>query len=148
MPLNYADINSRALNQLLSVKRNTPSIDHDLKALVELRVSQINGCAYCIDLHTTEARNLNVPQQKIDCLSVSVESGLFSPKESLALNWAECVTNISVECDRDAKLDNLLEHFSEPEVVDLTIVISLMNCLNRLSISFGDKPISRANSVD
>jgi AhpD family alkylhydroperoxidase len=128
---------------ILSVKEHTTSIEKGLKALVELRVSQINGCAYCIDLHSTEARKSGEPQQKLDCLSVYKESQLFNDKELAALSWAQSVTNISIESDIESKLNNLLQHFSEKEAVDLTLIISLMNTLNRLAISFGDKPPNR-----
>jgi AhpD family alkylhydroperoxidase len=70
MSINYAEINSRAVDLLLSVKKHTSSIDDTLKALVELRVSQINGCAYCVDLHSNEARKAGESQQKLDCLPV------------------------------------------------------------------------------
>ena len=143
MGVNYFEINSRALNLLVSVKKHTSSIDNKLRALVELRVSQVNGCSYCIDLHSNEAREAGELQQRLDCLPVWKESLLFSDSEMAALNWAESVTNISTEPDIDEKLKKLLEYFSEVEAVDLTLIISTMNCLNRMAISFGDKPSKR-----
>ena len=143
MGVNYFEINSRALNLLVSVKKHTSSIDNKLRALVELRVSQVNGCSYCIDLHSNEAREAGELQQRLDCLSVWKESLFFSDSEMAALNWAESVTNISTEPDIDEKLKKLLEYFSEVEAVDLTLIISTMNCLNRMAISFGDKPSKR-----
>ena len=143
MGINYFEINSRALNLLVSVKKHTSSIDNKLRALVELRVSQVNGCSYCIDLHSNEAREAGELQQRLDCLPVWKESLLFSDSEMAALNWAESVTNISTEPDIDEKLKKLLEYFSEVEAVDLTLIISTMNCLNRMAISFGDKPSKR-----
>ena len=144
MNINYIEINKRALELLLSVKKHVPGLDKQLQALVEIRVSQINGCAFCVDLHTTEAREAGVHQQLLDCLPVWRESNLFAEKDMAALEWAESVTNISIEPDIEGKLGKLLDHFSEAEVVDLTIVISLMNSLNRLAISFGDKPAQRS----
>jgi AhpD family alkylhydroperoxidase len=145
MSVNYSEINKRAVDMLLSIKKHVPSIDKNLKALVEIRVSQINGCAYCVDLHSNEARQLGVHQQILDCLPVWRESQLFSENEMVALDWAEGVTNISTEPDIERKLKTLLSQFSETEAVDLTLIISLMNSLNRLAISFGDKP-SRRNT--
>jgi len=84
-----------------------------------------------------------VPQQLLDCLPVWRESQLFSDSEMVALEWAESVTRISAEINIETKLENLLQHFNESEAVDLTLVISLMNSLNRLAISFGDKPPRR-----
>jgi AhpD family alkylhydroperoxidase len=145
MSVNYIEINKRAVDLLLSVKKHIPSIDKRLQALVEIRVSQINGCAFCVDLHSNEARELGVHQQLLDCLPVWREAQLFSENEMVALDWTESVTNISTESHIEDKLQILLSHFSEPEAVDLTVVISLMNSLNRLAISFGDKP-SRRNA--
>ena len=143
MQIEYAEINKRALDLLLSTKKHVGSIGPSLKALVEIRVSQINGCAYCVDLHSNEARSQGVLQQKLDCLVVWKESGLFTEVESAALDWAEDVTNISDATDMELKLEGLLKLFSENEVVDLTFIVATMNALNRLAISFGDKPIVR-----
>ena len=143
MSVNYIEINKRALDLLLSVKKHTPAIDGKLKALVEIRVSQINGCAFCVDLHSSEARALGVHQQLLDCLPVWKESDLFSDTETAALKWAEIVTNISAQRDIEMELQHLLTHFNETEAVDLTIVIALMNSLNRLAIGFGDRPPNR-----
>ena len=139
MAIDYLTINSRAINLLLSVKKHVPSIDKQLTSLIELRVSQINGCAYCVDLHSQETRDAGESQQRLDCLPVWRECSLFSGGEMAALHWAESVTNISTETGIEDKLGHVLEHFSEPEVVDLTLIISLMNCMNRMAISFGDK---------
>ena len=143
MQLNYFEINKRAVEAILSVEKHASSISNELKALVEIRVSQINGCAYCVDLHCNEARQYGVNQQLLDCLPVWKESQLFSESQMAALEWAETVTNISREEDASGKLDGLTAHFSESEIVDLTIIISLMNSLNRMAISFGDKPPKR-----
>ena len=143
MALNYSDINARAVNLLLSVKKHVSAIDPRLKSLVELRVSQINGCAYCVDLHSNEARDAGVSQQLLDCLPVWNESALFTERDMAALSWAESVTNISTEANMEAQLSTLLEHFTEPETVDLTFIISVMNCMNRMAISLGDKPTMR-----
>lgn len=86
MQINYAKVNKRALDLLLSTKKHVASIDKGLRALVEIRVSQINGCAYCVDLHTKEARKLILDQQKLDCLVVWKESQLFSEAEMAALD--------------------------------------------------------------
>jgi len=140
LALNYFEINADALKSLFSIKKQVPSIEGALKILVELRVSQINGCAYCVDLHSNEARKASVPQQKLDCLPVWKESNLFSERECAALSWAESVTRISEEHESENKLNLLLETFTEKEAVDLTFIVCAMNALNRLAISFGDKP--------
>ena len=143
MQVNYAEINRRALELLLSTKKHLTAVDSKLKALVEIRVSQINGCAYCVDLHTAEARELGEDQQKLDCLSVWQESQLFTDVEMAALDWAESVTNISLVSNIEERLKVLLKHYTEAEVVDLTFIVSVMNSLNRMAISLGDKPSKR-----
>ena len=144
MNINYTQINARAFNLLISVKKHVLSIDSKLKAIIELRVSQINGCAYCIDLHSNEARIAGEDQQRLDCLPTWRECQLFSDKEMAALKWAESITLISQQVDIEEKLTNTLNYFSETEIVDLTLIISVMNSLNRMAISFGDKPVPRA----
>ena len=145
MQINYFELNQRAVESLLSVKKHASAIDKELQALVEIRVSQINGCAFCVDMHTEEALQLGVDQQRLDCLTVWKESRFFSAREMAALEWAETITRISAETGIEAKQEGLLDHFSEREVVDLTLIVSLMNSLNRLAIGLGDKP-SRRNA--
>lgn len=140
MAIDYSSINSQAVNLLLAAKKHVPLIDAQIKSLVELRVSQINGCAYCVHLHANEARKAGVVQEKLDCLTAWRESGFFNDAEMAALRWAETVTNISTEHEPDKKLQALLVHYSEAEAVDLTLIVSLMNCMNRLAISLGDRP--------
>lgn len=117
--------------------------DHKLKALVELRISQINGCAYCINLHTQEARALGERQQRLDCLSVWREVHFFSERERAALAWAEVVTLIAKGVPSDEVYEEASRHFSGEELVQLTAVIGLMNLWNRISISFGKTPGER-----
>ncbi len=143
MSINYIELNSRALNLLLSIKKHVPLVDDKLKALIELRVSQLNGCAYCINLHSNEARHAGELQQRLDCLPAWKECALFSDKEMAALLWAESVTHISAQSDMDKQLERLLQHYNEAEAVDLTVIIAVMNSLNRMAISFGDKPPKR-----
>jgi len=143
MAINYRTINKQAIQKIISVSQHTKSISPHLKALVELRVSQINGCAFCVNLHTTQARELGVESQLLDCLIVWHECQLFSKQDMAALSWAESVTQIASEKHIEDKLETLLTHFNETEAVDLTIIIALMNSLNRIAIGFGDKPLPR-----
>ena len=96
---------------------------------MEIRVSQINGCSYCVDLHTTESRALEEDQQKLDCLPVWKESQLFTVREMAALDWAESVTNISVAVNIEDKMEMLLDHYTELEVVDLTFIVAVINSI-------------------
>jgi AhpD family alkylhydroperoxidase len=108
----------------------------DLKVLIDLRVSQINDCGYCCNLHTNAAVKLGVSKDKIESLPDFSASSLFSDAEKEALKWAHSLTKL----DGNKKVENteLSKYFSEREVVDITICIALMNTFNRLAISMRD----------
>ncbi|MEM7194289.1 MAG: carboxymuconolactone decarboxylase family protein [Pseudomonadota bacterium] len=144
MKINYFELNPPAVEAILAAKKHSTAIEKGLRALVEIRVSQINGCAFCVDLHTTEARQLGVDQQLLDCLVVWRESELFSEREVAALEWAENITHIASEKNIEEKQAEVLKQFTEAEVVDLTLIVSVMNNLNRLAIGLGDKPSSQS----
>src|SRR5262245_31939496 len=92
---NYNELNRSAVDALATVGKHVGSIDPKLRALVEIRVSQINGCGYCVDMHTAQARARGETQQRLDCLPVWWECDFFEPAEEAALRWAESLTNIS-----------------------------------------------------
>lgn len=142
--IDYVSINEAAIARMAQAKNSMPSIDEKLRALVELRVSQINGCAYCVDLHTTEARRAGETSQRLDCLTVWLEVTFFDEAEKAALAWAEAVTLIAEDGAPKALYDSLVLHFSEQQIVDLTLIIAQMNAWNRLAISFGHLPEPRA----
>jgi AhpD family alkylhydroperoxidase len=109
--------------------------------LVYLRVSQINGCAYCIDMHARDLINAGMSRDKVILVQVWRESGsLFSERERAALAWAESLTLISQTHVPDADFAAASAHFSEKELADLTIAIGLMNAYNRIAISFRKTP--------
>jgi AhpD family alkylhydroperoxidase len=104
--------------------------------LVYLRVSQINGCAYCIDMHSHDLMKHGVPMSKILLAAAWRETGdLFDNKERAALQWAEAVTLVSETHVPDEAFQLIRDAFSEKEVADLTIAIGLMNIFNRMAIS-------------
>jgi AhpD family alkylhydroperoxidase len=112
-----------------------------LVTLVYLRVSLINGCAYCIDMHSRELRELGVSNEKIALVPVWDEaSELFDTRERAALAWAETVTQISTTGAPDSAYAAVSLLFGEKELVDLTIAIGLMNAYNRMAISFRATP--------
>jgi AhpD family alkylhydroperoxidase len=117
-------------------------IDARLRALVELRVSQINGCAYCVDLHSREARQAGEAQQRLDCLPVWVETSFYNDRERAALAWAESVTLVSQTGIPDAVYEEARKQFSEKDLVDLTLIVSVMNAWNRMAISFRQGPVA------
>jgi AhpD family alkylhydroperoxidase len=116
-------------------------LPHSLVELTYLRVSQINGCAFCIDMHTRALLELLMSAEKLMLVSVWREAGqIFDDLEQAALGWAEVVTQISNAHPSDDQYDQVRAVFSEKETVDLTIAIGLMNTYNRLAISMGRVP--------
>jgi AhpD family alkylhydroperoxidase len=110
--------------------------DPKLKALVELRVSQINGCAFCLNMHTQEARALGESQQRLDCLSAWRETKFYTEREQAAFAWAETLTLIATEHAPEEIYQAVAKQFSEKELADLTLIIVNMNAWNRISIGF------------
>jgi AhpD family alkylhydroperoxidase len=109
--------------------------------LVYLRTSQINGCAYCIDMHSRDLIKNGVPIEKLVLVPAWREAGsLFSEQEQAALAWSETVTRVAETAVPDEDYRDVVAHFSEKELADLTIAISLMNAYNRLAISFRRPP--------
>ncbi|RXG89658.1 carboxymuconolactone decarboxylase family protein [Bradyrhizobium zhanjiangense] len=112
-----------------------------LVTLVYLRVSQINNCAYCLDMHTRDLLKSGVKIEKLALLQAWTEAGnLFDERERAALAWAETVTRVAETNVPDEAYQAARKVFSERELVDLTIAISLMNAYNRMSISFRKTP--------
>ncbi len=143
--LNYLEINSKATDGLAALNKQIASIDNKLRALVELRVSQINGCVYCVDLHSEQARAAGETQQRLDCLAVWHECSFFDESERAALAWAEAVTRLPDTNAPDNVYESLKEYFSEQQIVDLTLIISLMNVWNRLAVGFRHLPDARGS---
>lgn len=119
------------------------AIDPQLRYLVEIRVSQINGCAFCLDLHSRQARDAGEAQQRLDCLLAWREVALFSERERAALSWAESVTLVSQTHVPHETFAEAREHFSEAELVELTLIVISMNAWNRLAVSFRKVPAVR-----
>jgi AhpD family alkylhydroperoxidase len=109
-------------------------LDHRLIALVKTRVSQINGCAYCLHMHTEEARKLGETDMRLHLLDAWHESNLYSARERAALNWAEALTNIAASRAPDDIYNEARRQFSEKELADLSITIAMINAWNRLTI--------------
>jgi AhpD family alkylhydroperoxidase len=109
--------------------------------LVNLRVSQINGCAYCIDMHSRDLIKGGMAVETLVLVPAWREAGsVFSERERAALHWAETVTRVAETTVPDADFQEASAHFSQKELADLTIAIALMNAYNRLAISFRTPP--------
>ena len=115
-------------------------LEASLLGLVRLRASLMNGCEYCIHIHTAELRKLNEPSERIDGLTEWRSSSSYTQRERAALAWTEAVTNIQEGHAPDAVYDEVRAHFSDVETVNLTLAITTINAWNRLAISLGAYP--------
>jgi AhpD family alkylhydroperoxidase len=110
-------------------------LDHGLILLLKMRASQINGCAYCIDMHSIDARANGESEQRIYALNAWRETPFFSDRERAALQWTEVITRVAETHVPDAAFEEVKKYFSEKEVMDLTIVATVINMWNRVAIS-------------
>lgn len=115
-------------------------LDERLLDLIKLRVSQINGCAYCIDMHWKDLRALGETEQRLYGLDAWEESPYYTDRERAAFKWAEAVTNIRDTHAPDGIYENVRKHFTEKELADLTLAIATINSWNRLAISARSVP--------
>src|SRR5688572_5273330 len=127
---------------MLALQRQveTSGLEHSTLELVKIRASQINGCAYCLDMHTKDARALGETEQRIYALSAWRETPFFSDRERAALEWTEAVTRVSADHVPDAVYETVAPHFTEDELVALTFALVAINGWNRLAISFRAVP--------
>ena len=113
------------------------SLDPTLVVLVEIRASQINGCANCINLHTTQAREKGETEQRIYLLSAWRGAPCYTDRERAALAWTEALTRLSEGHHHESAYQALQAHFTEEERVKLTLMINIINGWNRLAVGFG-----------
>jgi AhpD family alkylhydroperoxidase len=133
----------RAVGQLNTLMHKS-SIEPGLLHLVYLRVSQLNGCAYCVDAHTYEALAEGEAPQRLYNLTVWRETSFFTPRERAALAWAEAMTRQPEGHPPEALHEETRRQFSEKEFVDLTFAIATINALNRIGVGFKGEPQRRA----
>ncbi|HWJ28152.1 MAG TPA: carboxymuconolactone decarboxylase family protein [Flavisolibacter sp.] len=119
----------------MSIPLKKSSIEEALLDLIYFRVSQINGCAYCLDMHSKDLRVLGETEQRLYLVSAWKETTMFSEKERAALAWAEAVTNIKYGVP-DQVYEEVLQHFSEEEAVELTLAVIAINSYNRMNVAF------------
>ena len=115
-------------------------LEQSLLELVKTRASQLNGCAYCIDMHTKDARAHGETEQRLYALSAWRESPFFTERERAALAWTELVTLIADGPIEDEDYEDVRRYFDEKALVDLTLAIVAINGWNRLSIAFATVP--------
>jgi AhpD family alkylhydroperoxidase len=125
----------KAMAQMEGVVRRS-RIDPKLLELIKIRASQLNGCAFCIDMHTKDARSKGENEQRIYALDAWRETPFFNEKERAALAWTEALTNIQIGHAPDVVYQELSRHFSEEEIVNVTLAITTINAWNRIAIGF------------
>lgn len=140
--LNYSKVAPEAIKGMLELEKfvHNSGLEHSLYELVKIRVSQINGCAYCLDMHTKDAREAGETEQRLFILSAWLETPFYTERERAALEWAEALTLISGNDVPDSLYENTRKHFKEKELLSLTMAIIAINGWNRLAISFRTVP--------
>ncbi|HEX7090994.1 MAG TPA: carboxymuconolactone decarboxylase family protein [Longimicrobiales bacterium] len=136
--IDYAKVAPSGIGAMLSLERYVREcgLEHSLLHLVKLRASQINGCAYCVDMHSKDARAEGEDEQRLYALPVWRETPFFSERERAALAWTEALTLIHEHGVPDELYNAVREHFSEKELVDLTLTVIVINGWNRLAVPF------------
>jgi AhpD family alkylhydroperoxidase len=125
-----------ALNEFVE----TCGLEHSLLELVKIRASQMNGCAYCLDMHTIDARAAGETEQRIYLLDAWREAPFYSDRERAALAWTEALTLVGETHVPDEVYDEARRHFSEEELVKLTWAVVVINGWNRLAVAFRSQP--------
>ena len=135
--IDYQKFTHEALHSLLAIERYLAGsgIDPKLLHLIKLRASQINGCAFCIDMHSKDARAAGETEQRLYELNAWRETPFYSERERAALEWTEALTLISQTHAPDDVFERVSAHFSEKDIVDLTYAIANINTWNRLAIA-------------
>ena len=140
--IDYRAIAGEAVSALSRLQRYVDEcgLEPLLLELVKLRASYINGCAYCVDMHTKDARALGETEQRLYAVPVWRETPFYSERERAALAWAEAVTLVGVDHVPDDVYDQASSQFSEKELVDLTFAVIAINSWNRLAVPFRAVP--------
>ena len=137
--LSYKDASPAALPALLHLEHHVhhSGLEESLLELVKTRASQVNGCAWCLDMHTKDARARGESEQRLYLLTAWREAPFYTPRERAALAWTEAVTQIAATQEvPDAVYAEARRHFDERELVDLTVAIIAINGWNRLNVAF------------
>lgn len=134
--LSYRTLSPEAYQGLGATKKalEKSSLGKSLVELVYLRISQINGCAYCLEMHAKSLREAGVPDAKLDALAGWHASSRFDARERAALEWTESLVNVAHTHASDRDFDAVKVHFTDTEIADLSFAIALMSAFNRLAI--------------
>lgn len=140
--IDYYSASREAMEAMLSLEKSVSrlGLEPQLLDLVKLRASQINGCAFCVDLHSREARQAGETERRLYALPVWRETPFFTERERAALAWTEAITLVADTHAPDADYELLASHFNKKEMTDLTLAIVAINGWNRIAIGFRKLP--------
>lgn len=139
--LDYIRASPECFQAMLGLENKLKAkVDPALFHLVKVRASQINGCAYCIDMHWKDARAGGETEQRLYGLPAWRESPYYTPSERAALAWTECLTQVSTNGAPDESFAALREHFTDTQITELTWSIAAINAWNRMAIAFRATP--------
>lgn len=146
--IQYFKVVPQATKLLMELEKyfDTTELDEKLRELVKIRASQINGCAFCLDMHTKDARALGETEQRIYSLNAWHEAPFFTEKEHVALELAEHLTLVSEKRVPDDLYQRIRQHFDEKQYTDLVLAIGMINYWNRISIAMNAIPGHYASS--
>lgn len=140
--LNWYKLSPDAYKAMIGLEQalEASGLELSLLELLRLRASQLNGCAYCVNMHSNDARQAGETEQRLQCVSVWRETGFFTPRERAALAWTESLTLLAAQGAPQTQFEALREHFTDKEVVDLTLAIGTINAWNRFGVGFALQP--------
>ncbi|AYG58041.1 carboxymuconolactone decarboxylase family protein [Rhizobium jaguaris] len=148
--LNFAKASPESYKAVAALEQFVQSsgLERRFIHLIKLRASQINGCAYCVDMHVKEARHDGLSEQWINLMCVWWESPVYDERERALLGWVDSVTKIAETGIPDTAFDTLKPHFSEEEIVKITVAIGVINIWNRLAVGFRSQhPVDAASKA-
>jgi AhpD family alkylhydroperoxidase len=152
--INLYAIDQKALEPMIAIEAylQKSGLEHALMHLVKMRASQINGCAYCLHMHSADALKEGEDTKRLLLLDAWRESRLYTPRERAALAWTEALTNIAQTHAPDADYAELKARFNDQEIADLTLLAATINSWNRLAIGLraehpNDKPVRQTEAA-
>lgn len=138
--IDYYNLAPEAMKIMMEMEKytKTTGLDRKLRELIKIRASQINGCAYCINMHTADARKMGETEQRLYCISAWRECTFYTEAEKAALELTEHITLIPTKRVPDELYQRVREHFDEKQYIDLVLIINQINSWNRISIAMGN----------
>lgn len=138
--IDYYNLAPDAMKIMMEMEKytKTTGLDRKLRELIKIRASQINGCAYCINMHTADARKMGETEQRLYCISAWRECTFYTEAEKAALELTEHITLIPAKRVPDELYQRVREHYDEKQYIDLVLIINQINSWNRISIAMGN----------